>query len=396
MVKNIKKVETTKKRAYKKKVDANIPRLLIDEKTPKKIKKEKIKKEPKNKKEKIQKIIKEKKVLNKKEPKNKKKIEKTKEEKVDDIKKILDLALMCDCTGSMSSWMERAKTTLHSIINNIKNNHENLQIRVSFVGYRDFGDAKHFEIKPFTEDVDSVKNFISGLVATGGNDTAEDVSGGLRQILDLNWIGDTRICFLICDAPAHGKAYHDINVMDNYTDKNPNGLIIEDLMKELNNKGIHFTGIKLLNICDKMFEVMKKSYDTEQMKLEVYNFDNFELKDKTFEEVSKKFIEVASFIISDKLKKKVENVKKWKGEIMIGDWFSFTNYLNVKNITFDKIQVTNSHNNIWDVSKDILEKMYSANHFEKTIAVTRTEIVEKLKLVHDKIYTVSFLKKIKK
>ena len=55
--------------------------------------------------------------------------------------KYLDLGLLLDCTASMSSWIERAKTTLITIIGNVKDSCEGkLVVRVSFVGYRDHGD----------------------------------------------------------------------------------------------------------------------------------------------------------------------------------------------------------------------------------------------------------------
>ena len=323
-----------------------------------------------------------------------KKVEKISEEK--STNKILDLGLICDCTGSMSGWMNRAKETLNKIITNIKNSHKNLKVRVSFVGYRDFSDSKQFEIKDFTEDINSVRDFIEELFADGGGDAAEDVSGGLKKMLDLNWIGDTKIVFLICDAPEHGNKYHTYGYSDYYADKNKNGLLLENLMKDFNQKNIYFNCIKLKNDTDIMFNVMKKNYDNKNMELEVYDFNNKNIGGKSFEEVSKKFIDVVSFIISDKLKNKKKEQRKWNGEMIIGDWFSTTNYFRVDNIDGEKINITNFHGNSWDVSMDILQKMYSANHYEVIKSITRTEMVEKLKNAHDKIFTVSFLKKIKK
>jgi hypothetical protein len=58
-----------------------------------------------------------------------------------------------------------------------------LKVRATFIGYRDFGDQKRFEIQPFTEDIQKVREFISKCSATGGNDMPEDVAGGLKQCL---------------------------------------------------------------------------------------------------------------------------------------------------------------------------------------------------------------------
>jgi hypothetical protein len=97
--------------------------------------------------------------------------------------KVLDLALLLDCTASMASWIERSKTTLKAIIDNVVASSQGLKVRATFIGYRDFGDQKRFEIQPFTEDIQKVREFISKCSATGGNDMPEDVAGGLKQCL---------------------------------------------------------------------------------------------------------------------------------------------------------------------------------------------------------------------
>ena len=55
----------------------------------------------------------------------------------------IELSLLLDCTSSMCSWIEKAKKTLHEIIDKtIKECEEDgkLKCRVSFVGYRDIKD----------------------------------------------------------------------------------------------------------------------------------------------------------------------------------------------------------------------------------------------------------------
>ena len=63
----------------------------------------------------------------------------------------------------------------------------NLDVRVCFVGYRDHCDRERFAIQDFTDDIASVKKFISGVTAVGGGDFPEDVVGGLRKCLDQAW-----------------------------------------------------------------------------------------------------------------------------------------------------------------------------------------------------------------
>jgi hypothetical protein len=55
-----------------------------------------------------------------------------------------------------------------------------LEIRVAFVGYRDVQDHPRFSLKDFTDNINDVKNFISGVQASGGGDEPEDVQGGLN------------------------------------------------------------------------------------------------------------------------------------------------------------------------------------------------------------------------
>ena len=100
---------------------------------------------------------------------------------------LLELGLLCDCTGSMDAWIERARQTLQEIISNVVSSTNGLRVRVCFIGYRDHSDAERFEICPFTEDLTQVKEFISKVVADGGSDFPEDVVGGLRKCLDQRW-----------------------------------------------------------------------------------------------------------------------------------------------------------------------------------------------------------------
>ena len=75
--------------------------------------------------------------------------------------KKLDLCLLLDCTGSMGPWIQRSKDTLKTIIDSVKAGHPGLEVRVSFVGYRDIEHRQRFEILDFDSDLEKVKNFIS-------------------------------------------------------------------------------------------------------------------------------------------------------------------------------------------------------------------------------------------
>lgn len=98
-----------------------------------------------------------------------------------------------------------------------------LTTRVAFIGYRDIKDESRFEMMEFTENVQSVRNFINKVVATGGGDFPEDVTGGLDKALKLNWSENSvKSVFLILDAPTHGKKYHDSS-SDDFPNGSPDG-----------------------------------------------------------------------------------------------------------------------------------------------------------------------------
>jgi len=168
----------------------------------------------------------------------------------------------------MSSWIQRAKKTLAEIIDTTLEeckSEMNLKARIHVIGYRDYCDARRFEVKPFHEDVSEVKDFIGSLKAQGGGDTPEDIAGALKVCLMQDWTEEAnKKVFMICDAPPHGKMYH--NCDDSYPEGSPCGNKIEDLMKEFKEKDIDFNCIKLNNSVNKMIEIMKQCHDECEVK----------------------------------------------------------------------------------------------------------------------------------
>ena len=142
--------------------------------------------------------------------------------------KILDLCLLLDCTGSMSAWIQRSKETLKEIIDNVRADNPDLEVRVCFVGYRDIQDRPRFSIHEFTTDLEKIKKYISGVDANGGGDFPEDVQGGFHEALKQNWEANSiKMAFHIFDAPGHGK---DIcpDYRDSYPAGSPDGHKIQD------------------------------------------------------------------------------------------------------------------------------------------------------------------------
>ncbi len=58
-----------------------------------------------------------------------------------------------------------------------------IQIRLSIVAYRDFGDRDQFEIFDFSSNVDDCTKFLKYLSCEGGDDVPEDVAGAFENAL---------------------------------------------------------------------------------------------------------------------------------------------------------------------------------------------------------------------
>ena len=171
----------------------------------------------------------------------------------------LDIMFIMDCTGSMASWIEASKKELAIIINCIQEQHQGIQVRLSFVAYRDFCDKIQYEIKEFTSDVESVKKFIEKLTATGGGDEAEDVAGGLSHALQQSWKAKAKYAVFIADSPAHGKDYHN-SASDDYPKGDPQGRKLEDLIAQFAKNDINLYAIKITNSTDKMLNIFSEVY----------------------------------------------------------------------------------------------------------------------------------------
>lgn len=165
--------------------------------------------------------------------------------------KILDLLLIMDCTGSMSSWIQHCKNTLIDVLDSSSEEDGGI-VRVAFIGYRDFcsPENQRYDIHDFTYDHESMKTYIGGRQALGGGDCPEDVCGALYHGLNLNWCEDSiKVAFFCADAPCHGKKYH--STSDNYPEGNPAGLVLEKLVKEFSNREILLTCYKLTDQTEK-------------------------------------------------------------------------------------------------------------------------------------------------
>ncbi|CAN0360155.1 unnamed protein product, partial [Laminaria digitata] len=135
----------------------------------------------------------------------------------------------------MQTWIDQAKNKLMDIIAQAKNDVVNLNLRVAFVGYRDYGDYTRFEGPIDFCEEDELPELLAKLGkirAYGGDDIPEDVTGGLKHATKLSWKSPTRLCILIADAPCHGQMYHG-SMRDRYPNGCPGGLDPSKLMYTL-------------------------------------------------------------------------------------------------------------------------------------------------------------------
>lgn len=129
-------------------------------------------------------------------------------------------------------------------------------------------------------------------------------------------------------------------------------------------------------------------------------------KTKSDEEVTKMFVESASYILraavggktsgSKAAARKAVGKPQWdEKQMQVGQNFSCISYLRVDAIDGDKITVKNHLGGAWFISKDLLVRdMWSADHYDKEIKCTMTDLSEILEGCRDTIFTVSFKTKI--
>lgn len=181
----------------------------------------------------------------------------------------------------MSQHLNAVKEGINKIVELLLNGSDEaekiLELRLAFVGYRDFSDEVPFEILNFTESVEDFQVFCEKITADGGGDAAEDVFGGFSCLFEKNWLflgiektfelewnyenSGTKLIFHICDAPSHGKEYNNSDLTDNYPNGDPKGRTPEKILDFLNNLGIlyHFGKINnTTNLMISKFETILK------------------------------------------------------------------------------------------------------------------------------------------
>ena len=118
----------------------------------------------------------------------------------------LDLLFLIDATGSMGDEIDKLKTTMQTIANEIGALPERPDVRYGLVAYRDRGDAFVVRSYDFTSDLGAFQRTLASLQACCGGDEPESVNEALhRSIHELSWRSDNtvRLVLLVADAPPH-------------------------------------------------------------------------------------------------------------------------------------------------------------------------------------------------
>jgi len=122
---------------------------------------------------------------------------------------LLDMVFVMDATGSMSSYIQSAQSTIRSVVQEIVAA-EKADVRFGLVSYRDHPPQESTYVTnvfDFTKSITKMRENLDTLSAHGGGDGPEAVADGLQAVLKLGFRPEaTKVCILIADAPPHGLA----------------------------------------------------------------------------------------------------------------------------------------------------------------------------------------------
>lgn len=94
--------------------------------------------------------------------------------KISKAQSAIDLCFLMDCTGSMRSYVDAAKSQIRRLTESIVQMYS-VKPRLAFVGYRDINES--LDQLDFTADEEHFEAYLQQVQASGGDDTCEDVFG---------------------------------------------------------------------------------------------------------------------------------------------------------------------------------------------------------------------------
>lgn len=117
----------------------------------------------------------------------------------------LDILFILDTTGSMGEEIERLRSTIEIINENVSAVTPKPRVRFGMVLYRDVDDEYQTQDVPFTSDLAGFQKTLDGIAADGGGDQPEDLQTALSDAInEMDWNKDgIRLAFTITDAEPH-------------------------------------------------------------------------------------------------------------------------------------------------------------------------------------------------
>ena len=184
--------------------------------------------------------------------------------------KEFDIVFLIDATGSMSSYIEAAKSTAEILSQSLRQKFPDTNFQYGYIFYRDpidsYGDIH--EIIYLSDDVNSIVKIIGLIEAYGGGDMPEDWAGAYKKVNEeIKWRNGTKVIFHLADAGAHGRLF-------TYDDKYPEEE--QKLINELEiccEKKIKIFGFVIDENSRNTFEKCKDIYRKKGGFYEIYNFE---------------------------------------------------------------------------------------------------------------------------
>jgi hypothetical protein len=131
-------------------------------------------------------------------------------------KKVVDLELLLDTTGSMSSYISSVQSSVEDILNQLDTS--GVDYRIAIADYKDFPEQDGYPYRadlPFSTDETAINNTINSLTSDigGGGDTPESAYSGLINSINTQGLGTwrdgaTKATIILTDAPPHDPEPH--------------------------------------------------------------------------------------------------------------------------------------------------------------------------------------------
>jgi len=177
----------------------------------------------------------------------------------------MDFLIMLDCTGSMHTYLDAAKSRIRSIVQAIGETYPNIPLRFGFIGYRDIFDRQRVVVLPFQKDLDVFEAQLSTMRASGGN-TLTDLTSALKVASELDWSSAIRVLFHVGDYPCRGHDYHNLADYEVNPPGDPNGFRPEVFVRALSEMKVKYCFGRLTSHTDKMITVFNKLVGSDYIK----------------------------------------------------------------------------------------------------------------------------------